>query len=383
MGVSGDSRKTEPALMTMVSPAVVERADRLRERFLEARPFRHLVIDDFFAPETALELARCFPAFDERLAMNENGEVGAKAVNEKIRELGGPWVRLDDLVRGQAFRDLVSRLTGIPRLQYDPHYFGGGTHENLHGQALDAHVDFNFHPLTRQHRRLNLILYLSEEWRDEWGGSIQLHKDPYLPPALDEITVVTPLFNRCVVFETNEHSWHGFPRIDLPEDRRHLSRKSFALYYYTDSRPAEELGPEHSTIYVEQHLPDSLRAGEALSAEEVQHIRNLVASRDQHLRRLYGNIKRLYAELNGLRERYGLQAAPGVADEDGEGPGATQAPAPATPAEGRAAQGLEAELARRSAELRRLEERIRDLETSTSWRVTRPLRQLKRLFGGG
>lgn len=396
-----------------VSPAVVEGAADLAERFATARPFKHVAIDGFFTEDAARTLADSFPAFDEKLAMNENGVVGAKAVNEKVRGLGPAWKALDDLVQGQAFRDLVTRITGVPHLQYDPHYFGGGTHENLHGQGLDAHVDFNFHPITRQHRRLNLIIYLTEEWQDEWGGSIQLHKDPYLPPSHDEIAVVTPLFNRCVIFETNEVSWHGFPRIVLPEDKRHLSRRSFALYYYTDSRPADELGPEHSTIYVEQHLPEDLAADEPLGPERLQHVRNLVASRDQHLRRLYGNIKQLYTELNHLKERYGLQAPPGVADEY---PGAPPAPAP-TPVEAEPDTELEqpadedaapesgvtvvepeeqapavevdeadrrhaAEVAQRDARIRGLERRVRELEGSTSWRITRPMRSLKRLLAG-
>lgn len=72
-------------------------------------------------------------------------------------QLGPDWQRLDELVQHASFRELVSAITGIADLQYDPHYFGGGTHENRHGQGMDAHIDFNFHPVTRQHRRLNLL----------------------------------------------------------------------------------------------------------------------------------------------------------------------------------------------------------------------------------
>lgn len=359
-----------PALVHAAVPAA---ADDLARTFASARPFRHVVIDDFFLPEVARELADHFPPFDEKLAENENGVAGAKAVNENVRQLGEAWVRLDDGVQAASFRDLISRITGIPHLQYDPYYFGGGTHENLHGQGLDAHVDFNLHPVTRLHRRLNLIVYLSEEWRDEWGGSIRLHKDPYLPPAEDEIAVVTPRFNRAVIFETNEHSWHGFPRINLPDNKRHLSRRSFALYYYTVTRPAKELGPEHSTIYVEPPLPDSLQVGEALEAEQLEHLQSLITARDQHLRRLYGNIKELYTELNEYKERFGIQPPPGVADEDASWSGLV--------IDDKDPVRLSAELHQREAVIRRLQHRVNELEQSTSWRITKPLRKLKRLLG--
>ncbi|MGA9575240.1 MAG: 2OG-Fe(II) oxygenase [Lysobacterales bacterium] len=345
----------------LVNQRVKDNSAQLRERFISAQPFRHIVIDDFLDGTFAHSLLSDFPAFDEKLAINENGEVGGKAVHEKIADLGPAWQKLDRLVAGENFRTLISDLTGIPGLKFDPGYFGGGTHENLHGQSLNPHVDFNFHPVSRQHRRLNLILYLSPEWQQAWGGSIQLHRDPYKPPADDEIVTVTPAFNRCVIFETTEHSWHGFERIDLPEDKRGLSRKSFALYYYTDSRPIEELGAEHSTIYVERHLPESLRAGMELSVEQLQHIRNLLTSRDQHLKRLYADIRRLNTDLNNLRSQLTF-------DQSHEDTEKNENDSEALKLMKKRVAGLKA--------------RVREFETSTSWRVTRPLRALKRAFSG-
>jgi hypothetical protein len=361
-----DLSKTEQ-LISSVNRAVIDAAPGFAQQFAAARPFRHVCIDEFFTAETANNLARNFPPFDERLAVNEDGVVGAKAVHEKIVNLGAEWVQLDELVKGEAFRKLISRVTGIPDLQYDPYYFGGGTHENLHGQSLDAHVDFNFHPVTRQHRRLNLIVYLTEEWRDEWGGSIQLHRDPYLPPDEDEIVTITPAFNRCVIFETNEHSWHGFPRIDLPQDKRDTSRRSFALYYYTETRPSEELGPEHSTIYVDEHLPEHIRAGTTLDEEKLQQIRLLLARRDQHIKRLYRNLEDLNTQLNAVREQLGTQAPPGVAPEP-----------VASEDGGESDAQISATVLRRDAEIRRLRAWVEALETSTSWKVTRPLRAIRR-----
>ncbi|MBT8060152.1 MAG: 2OG-Fe(II) oxygenase [Gammaproteobacteria bacterium] len=304
-------------------------------RFMSARPFRHVAIDDFLAPDFCGELAAHFPRFEDEHALNEDGGVGGKATRPGVRELGPAYRRLDDLVRQDAFRDWVGQVTGIDDLQYDPQYFGGGTHENLHGQELDPHVDFNYHPISRQHRRLNLIIYLNEEWEDEWGGSLQLHRDPHIEPGRDEIVTLTPLMNRCVIFETTERSWHGFRRIDLPAARRSLSRRSFALYFYTKTRPAEETGAEHSTIYVERHLPEHLHPGRVLSETDLEEIKNLLHRRDQHLQRLYRDVSDLMEKLNQPLQK---------------------------------------------ATIRALRRRIHEFESSTSWKVTKPLRAVKRLF---
>jgi hypothetical protein len=153
----------------MISATTHARLGEYAERFQRGDPFRHVVMDDFFDAAAVDGLLAQFPAFDPGRARNENGAIGNKAVYEQIRELGPAYAALDRLVASPAFLALMGELTGIPGLLYDPHYFGGGTHDNRNGQSLDVHVDFNRHPVTHTHRRLNLIVYLNPEWRDDWG----------------------------------------------------------------------------------------------------------------------------------------------------------------------------------------------------------------------
>jgi hypothetical protein len=322
----------------LLNPKLLENACGYAAGFATARPFPHVVIDGFLNTEFCADICHEFPAFSETAALNEDGRVGGKAVQEKVRSLGSAYERMDDLVQSPEFIALVERITGIHGLCYDPWYFGGGTHENRQGQDLDPHIDFNYHPITRQHRRLNLIIYLNEHWDDRWGGALQLHSDPRLPAQDDDVVTVTPLMNRCVIFETSERSWHGFDRIELPADQRELSRKSFAIYFYSDTRPAAETADEHSTVYVERRLPARFMPGHTLDEVDVGELQNLLGRRDQHLQRLYRQLQ----EANGRINRSRL---------------------------------YQAEM--------RFRRRIHELERSTSWPVTRWLRSLKRALGRG
>ena len=279
----------------MLNPAVSARADALAAQFQRRDPFRHVVIDDFFDATTCARLVEEFPPFERGNARNEAGELGGKSTIEKIRGLGAGYAALDDLIQTRGFLDLIGKITGIPELLYDPWYFGGGTHENRHGQDLDAHVDFNRHPVERWHRRLNLIVYFNREWDDAWGGALELHSDPRSPA--DRVLRITPSFNRAVIFETTEWSWHGFRRIELPADKNDLSRKSLALYFYTKDRPAEELADTHSTIYVDLPLPERFKPGFTLSEADVQELRVLLTRRDQHNQRLYRDMTHVTKQL--------------------------------------------------------------------------------------
>ncbi|MDO3388827.1 2OG-Fe(II) oxygenase [Gilvimarinus sp. SDUM040013] len=297
---------------------------------------------------------------------------------------------MDNLASSQEFRDWVGEVTGIDQLLYDPHYFGGGSHENLSGQSLDAHVDFTHHPITNWHRRLNLIVYLNHDWQRERGGNICFHKDPHLPPEQDEIIEVVPVFNRAVLFETHNHSWHGFKAVDLPEQESSRSRKSFALYFYTDDR-ANKVRP-HSTIYVEEHIPPEITAvGHTLTAEQSQVIRNGLTRRDHHLSRLYNNITDLMGQLKDAREYIdhlkkfeveleAVRSAP-IAPVAQEAP--APEPVPERGAESDPAQAEDAEKTQLIADLEQvrmrehlLRKRLYDIENATLWKMTGPIRAL-------
>lgn len=344
-------------LNQLLNAKTLNQVDQIEAQFRSAKPFGHVVIDDFFNSEFCQKLLDEFPDFKDKDAVDENKTVGKKAVVQSVSSIGPSYKHLDQLAQSDGFLKWVATITGIPNLIFDPHYIGGGTHNNLDGQELDPHVDFTHHPITSHHRRLNLIVYLNHEWFKNWGGNIEFHKDPRKALKDDEVISVEPVFNRAVIFETHNHSWHGFPPINLPENKKHLSRKSFALYYYTDKR--QEPVEPHSTIYVERPLPTRFQQGVELTEEDVQELTALLGRRDQHLARLYRNITAQTIEISKLKTKVLRAKTIGFN------------------------QSNQAKLIERQMELltydeTRLLNRIQELENSTSWKITAPIRKLKR-----
>jgi Rps23 Pro-64 3,4-dihydroxylase Tpa1-like proline 4-hydroxylase len=263
----------------MINQQIIDNAADIRHAFQSALPFRHVQIDNLLKPEICEALLGDFPSFDKEKALNELGHVGRKAVIEKVSSISPFYASFSAYINSKPFLQIMSELTGIPDLLADETLFGGGTHENLDGQYLDAHIDFNIDERRMLHRRLNLLVYLNKEWEESWGGSIELHSNPRIPET-DEIKAFVPLFNRAVIFETSEYSWHGFPVIRLPQDKKHLSRKSFSIYLYTKDRPADEVVAPHTTFYVARPFPNHVKPGQVLAESDYQYLRGLMANRD-------------------------------------------------------------------------------------------------------
>ncbi len=287
----------------MLNPSLKTQARALHERFASASPFKHVVIDDFLKKDVAEKILKDFPseAHPERLK-NEFGDPNPKSARPDIENLPPSYGELDKYISGSAFLDFMGKVTGIPNLQYDPYYFGAGTHENFHGAGLDAHYDFNIHPKTGLHRRLNAIVYLNKDWDPDWGGQICLHEDAW-DKHNKNVCAVDPAFNRCVIFETTESSWHSVRTIKTPGGRTDLSRKSFTIYLYT---PIEdpELAP-HGTVYVPEHLPDHITAGHKLSKKDADRVQFLVDRRNHMLRNLYRRELVFGRELERLKSALG------------------------------------------------------------------------------
>lgn len=157
-------------------------------------------------------------------------------------------LELNTYLQSDLMMNWLNDLSGIEEpLISDPYLSGGGYHEIKAGGLLKVHADFNKHPKLDLDRRLNLLVYLNEDWKDEWGGALQLF-DNNMDKA---IQTVYPRFNTAVIFTTTSYTFHGHPDpLNCPEG---LSRRSLAYYYFSTGRPQNEISnAKHSTLFKER-----------------------------------------------------------------------------------------------------------------------------------
>jgi Predicted proline hydroxylase len=287
--------------MKILSDDLVDKADYYRKQFDTAKPFDHVLITPFFESAIAEAMLTEFPVPVESQMRNEFGGKSRKFACHDVRSIGPTYRLIDDYISSPEFATLMERITGIQNLLYDPEYHGAGTHDNMSGQGMDTHVDFNLHRTTGYHRRFNAIIYLNKEWKDEWGGNLELHTNPW-DFENDQIISYPPLFNHCVLFETSERSWHGFKRVQMP-DGREISRKSFTIYMYTKDRPADETAPKHGTIYVQSGPPKHFRPGYTLTADDVQELKSLFRHRNSYLQGMYERESQLTTQVEAAKKQ--------------------------------------------------------------------------------
>lgn len=217
----------------------------LKSSFRSAKPFPFFCIDGFLEPDFAAEVSRAYPSFQEAERMGK----GFMRVNERLKVqvtdydlFPSPVQRLADALSSSEFIGALTEITGIPKLRWDTTYTGGGMHQTASTGLLDVHVDFNYLKKQQIYRRLNILLYLNPAWNEQWGGQLELwDKDVKVCHH-----TLSPVINRCVVFETSDFSYHGVRQVKCPDD---VARRSFAAYYYTAEPSPHFAGSEHSTVF--------------------------------------------------------------------------------------------------------------------------------------
>jgi len=224
-------------------------ASSYKINYSNAKPFPHIVLTNFIKEDILKRVSREFPD------LHKQKDNVIKFANSKENKLAGAGMQLlspaalelNTYLQSDIFMSWLNELTDIKEsLIADPYLSGGGYHEIKAGGYLKVHADFNKHPKLNLDRRLNLLIYLNEDWNDEWGGALQLY-DIGMENAVQSIF---PRFNTAVLFSTTSYSYHGHPDpLKCPENR---SRKSLAYYYYSTGRPENEMLGKHSTLFKER-----------------------------------------------------------------------------------------------------------------------------------
>ena len=198
-------------------------------------PFDHWIIDDFAPDYIAWKIAQEFPDYDSDLWYRYDNPLERKRT---IREWGTfreqTYQMFSRLCAPDFCQDL-SRLTGQDQITPDYGLHGAGQHLQGAGDHLNMHLDYEVHPRLGLRRRFNLIWYVTPEWQPSWGGELEFWShNSHADQPREPVASIVPRFNRAVIFDTTQHSWHGVPRpIRCPQG---MYRRSLAMYYLVPDR---------------------------------------------------------------------------------------------------------------------------------------------------
>jgi hypothetical protein len=219
----------------------------LQPEFLANKPFNHIVMDNFFAPEVAEQLVKDFPSYDSAVwnAHYLNPIENKKACNHWDKFPRTTYSAFHYLC-GAEFEHIVSEITGNTGVQADVGLHGGGWHAHATSGKLNVHLDYSIHPKLQLERHYNLIVYITPDWNPDWNGGLEVwnHNEDGTPSTLHG--VIENKFNRAVLFDTTQNSWHGLPKdLSCPEG---TMRQSMAIYYVTD--PDKSANPRSRALFV-------------------------------------------------------------------------------------------------------------------------------------
>lgn len=222
-------------------------AQQYKNHYQSAEPFPNIYFENFFNPAVLDAVLDEFPNLEGKDDIRYHTPNEIKLASKGERRFGPVTKAFTHFLNSEPFLLFLQELTGIEEtLTPDPYFEGGGFHQTKPGGFLKIHADFNKHRQTGLDRRLNVLVYLNKDWKEEYGGHFELWNRDMTKCEKK----ILPAFNTMAMFTTSDFSYHGLPNpLTCPPDR---SRKSLALYFYTNGRPAHEINTgleDHTTLF--------------------------------------------------------------------------------------------------------------------------------------
>lgn len=223
----------------MINPDLLDsrKIEEFNNSFNKSLPFKYLIIDNFLKPEIAAEVESKFPPLDSMKVkykgINEN-----KAEDSSFEKFDNSLKDLNLFIHSNLMIEWVGNITGLDNLCTINDRLGAGLHQGGNNSFLDIHIDYNIHPIEKRQRKLNLLIFFNKEWQEDWGGQLELWN------KTNCFIKILPSFNRMVLFECNEISYHGYSRISCLET---ITRKSYYHYFF---QPIAKAVTYHDTIFL-------------------------------------------------------------------------------------------------------------------------------------
>ena len=211
---------------------------KIKKIYKNGSPFDHVILDNFWNKKFVKKLEKEVTNFNKDKnykLITYNNAIEKKITCNEYDKFPPNVYRAFCYLNSDSFLKFIQKITGIKNLIKDVGLHGGCLHIHQNRGKLNIHKDYSIHPKLKKERRLNLIVYMTKNWKEKWGGNLELWShDKKKNKPLNLVKEIKNKFNRAILFDTSQNSWHGLPTaIKLPKGVR---RQSMAIYYLCEPR---------------------------------------------------------------------------------------------------------------------------------------------------
>ena len=177
-------------------------------------PFPYIIFDECLKSDFAKELQTEILSYPDNVWDRYENPFEKKYTFNKKNTFGKFVSKLFEFLESEIFLEQLSRHFST-NLEIDPFRHYWGIHKYKDGDFLNIHADAGIHPKNKKKKHLTLGLYLSKDWKEQNNGHLELWTGQ--TANIDNAKIfeckksILPIFNRLLLFECNDISWHGNP----------------------------------------------------------------------------------------------------------------------------------------------------------------------------